>query len=144
VCEWFTSGWLRITIQIESCGSSTCTSRSLHRFRSITSKCSRIARTSIHQGWRRTECGLDTILLVGTGRAWAAYHRGATIRLCPALYLYGVVTIWYWINNEEQLSQPVSHPEEPVDELAYVPHSHQNIWVISIELKYFFLLKLFT
>jgi hypothetical protein len=49
MCGWFISGWLRITIQIESCDSSTFSRRSLCRLRSITSKCSRIARTSTHR-----------------------------------------------------------------------------------------------
>jgi hypothetical protein len=30
------------------------------------------------------------------------------------------------MNTNEQLSQPVPHPEEYVDKLTYVPHSHQN------------------
>jgi hypothetical protein len=47
VCGWFTSWWLRITIQIESCGSSIFFTRFLRRW-SITSKCWRIARTSTH------------------------------------------------------------------------------------------------
>jgi hypothetical protein len=38
VCGWFISGWLRITIQIESCGSSVFFSRFLRRRRSITSR----------------------------------------------------------------------------------------------------------
>jgi hypothetical protein len=33
-------------------------------------------------------------------------------------------TIRYIMNTDEQLSQPLPHPEEPVNELSYVPHSH--------------------
>jgi hypothetical protein len=43
-----------------------------------------------------------------------------------------MTTIWYGINIEEQLSQPVPHPKETVNELAYVPHSHQNALAVSI------------
>jgi hypothetical protein len=39
-------------------------------------------------------------------------------------YKIGMTTIWYGMNIEEQLSQSLSHPEEHVDELAYVSHSH--------------------
>jgi hypothetical protein len=39
-------------------------------------------------------------------------------------YKRGMDTIWYVMNTEEQLSQPVPHLEEPLDELTYVPHSH--------------------
>jgi hypothetical protein len=49
VCGWFTSGWLRITIQLELCGNSTFFSKSLPLLRSITSKCWCIARTSTHR-----------------------------------------------------------------------------------------------
>jgi hypothetical protein len=37
------------------------------------------------------ECGLATVLLVGTGRARAIYHECATVWQYPALYLYGVI-----------------------------------------------------
>jgi hypothetical protein len=43
-----------------------------------------------------------------------------------------MTTIWYVMNIEEQLNQPLPHPEEPVDELTYVPHSHQNVRTVSI------------
>jgi hypothetical protein len=36
------------------------------------------------------------------------------------------------MNTDEQLSQSLLHPEEPVDELAYVPHSHQNARAVVI------------
>jgi hypothetical protein len=40
--------------------------------------------------------------------------------------------IWYRMNINEQLSQPVLHLEENVDELAYVPHLHQTTRAVSI------------
>jgi hypothetical protein len=46
VCGWSTSGWLRITIQIESCGSSVFFSRFLRQRRSIISRCWLTVRTS--------------------------------------------------------------------------------------------------
>jgi hypothetical protein len=49
VCGWFTSGWLKITIKIESCDSSIFSSRFLRRRRSITSNCWLIVRTSTHR-----------------------------------------------------------------------------------------------
>jgi hypothetical protein len=33
---------------------------------------------------------------------------------------------------DEQLSQSVPHPEELVDELEYVPYSHQTVRAVSI------------
>jgi hypothetical protein len=42
-------------------------------------------------GWWRAECGLDIVLLVGTEPAQAAYYGGPPIRLCRALYLYGLI-----------------------------------------------------
>jgi hypothetical protein len=39
----------------------------------------------------------------------------------------GMVTIWYRMNTEKQLSRSLLHPEESVDELAYIPYSHQNV-----------------
>jgi hypothetical protein len=39
-------------------------------------------------------------------------------------YKRGMAKIWYGMNTDEHLSQPLLHPEEPVDELSYVPHSH--------------------
>jgi hypothetical protein len=49
VCGWFISGWLRITIQIESYDSSVFSSRFLHRHRSITNRCWLIVSTSTHR-----------------------------------------------------------------------------------------------
>jgi hypothetical protein len=40
--------------------------------------------------------------------------------------------IWYRMNTGEQLSQLVPHPNEPVDGLTYVPHSHQNTRAVTI------------
>jgi hypothetical protein len=34
---------------------------------------------------------LGAVLLVGTGRARATYHGVTIVRLCPALYVHGVV-----------------------------------------------------
>jgi hypothetical protein len=50
----------------------------------------------------------------------------------------GMTTIWYEMNTDKRLSQPVLHPEEPMNELTYVPHSHQNAQTVS-----FFLFELF-
>jgi hypothetical protein len=44
----------------------------------------------------------------------------------------GMTTIWYDINTDEHLSRPLPHPEKPVDELSYVPHSHQSARAVSI------------
>jgi hypothetical protein len=41
-------------------------------------------------------------------------------------YKRGITIIWYGMNTDEHLSQPLPHPEEPVDELSYVLHSHQS------------------
>jgi hypothetical protein len=49
VCGWFISGWLRITIQVESCDSSVFSSRFLHQRRSIISRCRLTVRISIFQ-----------------------------------------------------------------------------------------------
>jgi hypothetical protein len=38
-----------------------------------------------------------------------------------------LATIWYGMNTDEQLSQPVSHPEELVDELECVPWAFVQI-----------------
>jgi hypothetical protein len=46
------------------------------------------------------------------------------------------------MNTEKQLSQLVPHPEEPVDELTYILHSHQNVRVVSILTKLFILTSL--
>jgi hypothetical protein len=43
-----------------------------------------------------------------------------------------MTTIWYGMNIEKQLSQPLLHPEEPMYELTYVLHSHQNARAVSI------------
>jgi hypothetical protein len=54
------------------------------------------------------------------------------------LYLYGFLLQerdnynLYRMNTNEQLSQSVSHSEDPVDELIYVPHSLQNARAVSI------------
>jgi hypothetical protein len=138
VCEWFTSGWLRITIQIESCDSSVFSSRFLRRRRSITSRCWLIVRTSTHReavkgkmsigrsitGGHKTSPSClsrshDRTTMPSTIRTWGGYKRGMTI-------------IWYNMNTNEHLSQPLPHPEEPVDELSYVPHSYQNARAVSI------------
>jgi hypothetical protein len=51
-----------------------------------------VSQEQAHIGkWRRIKCGLDTLLLVGTGRARAAYHVVVTVRLCPTLYIHGVI-----------------------------------------------------
>jgi hypothetical protein len=47
-------------------------------------------------------------------------------------YKRGMTTIWYGMNTDEHLSQPLPHPEEPVDELLYVPHSHQSARAVNI------------
>jgi hypothetical protein len=47
-------------------------------------------------------------------------------------YKREMTTIWYEMNTDELLSQPVPHLEELVDELTYVPHSHQNARAVSI------------
>jgi hypothetical protein len=47
-------------------------------------------------------------------------------------YKRGMTPIWYGMNTDEHLSQPLPHPEEPVDELSYVPHSHQSARAVSI------------
>jgi hypothetical protein len=47
-------------------------------------------------------------------------------------YKRGMTIIWYGMNTEEYLSHQLLHPEEPMDELSYVPHSHQNARVVSI------------
>jgi hypothetical protein len=39
-------------------------------------------------------------------------------------YKRGMAMIWYMMNIDEQLSQPVPYSEEPMDELAYVLRSH--------------------
>jgi hypothetical protein len=135
-CGWFISGWLIITIQIRSCNSSTFTNRSLHRFRCLTSTCSRIVRTSIYPKMVKTK--MWKVLLVGTGWTWVVYYGDPTMRLCRALCVLGLVfkrwitTIWYGKNTDEQLSQPVLYPEEPVNELAYILHSHQTAKTVSI------------
>jgi hypothetical protein len=62
------------------------------------------------------------------------YKRGmATIRYKMGWYYKrGMAKIWYKMNTEEHLSQPLPYPEEPMDELVYVPHSHQNARAVSI------------
>jgi hypothetical protein len=53
-------------------------------------------------------------------------------------YKREMTTIWYRMNTDEQLSQLVPYLKEPMDELAHIPHLHQNVWAII-----FFLFKLF-
>jgi hypothetical protein len=48
------------------------------------------------------------------------------------------------MNTEEQLSRPILHPEEPVDELTYVSYSHQNFWAVNIQPNYLFLCTTLT
>jgi hypothetical protein len=43
------------------------------------------------------------------------------------------------MDTDEHLSQPLPHPEEPVDELSYIPHSHQTARAVSISPIYIFL-----
>jgi hypothetical protein len=44
----------------------------------------------------------------------------------------GMATIWYDMDTDEHLSRPLPHTEELVDELSYVPHSHQIARAVSI------------
>jgi hypothetical protein len=75
VCGWFTSGWLRITIPIESCSSSIFSSMSLHRLRSITNKCWRITRTSTHRE-------------VAKDRMWIGHSIIGGYRMSPSYLLW--------------------------------------------------------
>jgi hypothetical protein len=43
-----------------------------------------------------------------------------------------MATIWYDMYTDDHLSQSLPHPEEPVDELSYVPHSHRTTRAVSI------------
>jgi hypothetical protein len=138
VCGWFNYGWLRITIQIKSCDSSICSSMFLRRRRSITSRCWLIVRTStVGRRWR-AECRLGAVLLVGTRRTQAAYHWVTTVRLCPALYVHEMVLQerdgYNMAQNEhwQALEPAITTPEEPMDELFYVPPLYQNARAVSI------------
>jgi hypothetical protein len=46
-------------------------------------------------------------------------------------YKREMATIWYDMNTDEQLCQPLPYPEESVDELSYVPHSNQTALAVS-------------
>jgi hypothetical protein len=60
------------------------------------------------------------------------YHYAQHYIYMGWYYKRGIDTIWYKMNTDEQLCRSVPHPEEHVDELAYVPQSHQNVRAISI------------
>jgi hypothetical protein len=135
MCGWFTSEWLTIIIQIRSYVNSTYTNRTLHQFQFLTSTCSHIALTSIHpkvvkakiwiDWWTQDEPNLPIT------ETWL-YIFAEHFVYMSWYYKRMMVTIWYEMNTHEQLSQPVPHSDEPVDELTYISRLHQSAQAVSI------------
>jgi hypothetical protein len=98
VCGWFTSGWLRITIQIESCDSSIFSSGSLHGLRSITSKCWRIVRTSTHWEVMKDIMWIRHSIIGGHRTSLSCLSRSHDRMTLP-----NIISTWGGITREEWL-----------------------------------------
>jgi hypothetical protein len=126
MCGWFIYGWLRITIQIESCGSSVFFSRLLCRHRSITSRCWLIVRTSTRQetvkgkmsigrsitGWHRTSPSClshDRTTMPSTIRTWGGIIREGCIQYGTAWTLTSTWAGRYRTPRSLWMSYPTYH-----------------------------------
>jgi hypothetical protein len=123
VCGWFTSGWLRITIQIESCDSSVFSSRFLRWRRSITNRCWLIVRTSTRRDtvnwaqyywWAQDEpsCLLrsrDHTIMPSTTRTWGGTTRKRWLQYGTAWTLMSTWTSRYCTLRSLWMSCPTYH-----------------------------------
>jgi hypothetical protein len=98
VCGWFTSGWLRITIQIESCNGSIFFTRFLRRGRSITSKCWCNPRTSAHREAMKGKMWIGCSIIGGhrTSPSCLSWSRDRTT-LPSTIGTWGGITREGWL-----------------------------------------------
>jgi hypothetical protein len=117
MCGWFTFGWLRMTIQIESFDSSIFSSRSLRRLRSITSKCWHIARTNTHREMANDRMWIGNIIIGGHMTNPSCLSRSRDRTTLPSIIrTWGDITRDRWLQSGTELTLRinwVSHYHTP-------------------------------